>query len=110
MSQTATHGDAERPVPEEGAPVGMSLAELMALPVAFNLDTANRVLLLGRTKGFDLAKRGQYPCRVLRVGSAYRVTRADLFRTLGMSPMDGAAGSSHPTAPAENAPLTTSAN
>ncbi|MFD9225236.1 hypothetical protein ACFWDI_35730 [Streptomyces sp. NPDC060064] len=71
---------------------GMQLRELLALPVAFGLDDANRALLLGRTKGFELAKQGEYPCRVVRVGRTYRVMRADLLRALGISPenSDGA--------------------
>jgi hypothetical protein len=70
---------------------GMQLAELLALPVAFDLETANRALLLGRTKGFSLARRGEYPTRVMRVGSTYRVMRADLLRTLGIDPYDDGA-------------------
>lgn len=63
---------------------GMTHAELLALPVSFPLDTANRALDLGRTTGYQLAKRGEYPVRVLRMGNAYRVTRADLLRCLGV--------------------------
>jgi len=67
---------------EKNRPMGQ--AELDALPVAFPLDTANRALMIGRTMGYDLAKRGEYPCRVLKVGNRYRVTRADLLRALGV--------------------------
>jgi hypothetical protein len=67
-------------------PQGMRLEELLALPVAFDLAVSNRALQLGRTKGFELVKKGEYPVRVLRVGRAYRVTRADLFRALGHDP------------------------
>lgn len=62
---------------------GMTAAELMALPVSFDLDTANRALALGRTTGYALAKNGEYPVRVLRLGRQYRVTRYDLLRFLG---------------------------
>lgn len=95
MTATTT----ERPA----GPTGMQMDELLALPVAFSLDTANRALLLGRTKGFELAKRGEYPCRVLRVGRTYRVTRADLLRTLGISENGDGTGSSHPAPSVENA-------
>lgn len=61
----------------------MTRAELLTLPVAFDLNVANRALNMGRTLGYDLAKRGEYPVRVLRLGNRYRVTRADLFRYLG---------------------------
>jgi hypothetical protein len=74
-------------------PRGMSQAELLALPVSFPLDTSNRALHLGRTTGYDLAKRGEYPVRVLRLGNAYRVTRADLLRYLGVSEPTASAAS-----------------
>ncbi|CAM5450496.1 hypothetical protein [Streptomyces narbonensis] len=68
-----------------GQPLGMSRGELLALPVAIDLETGNRALGLGRSKGYELAKRGEYPCRVLRVGKAYRVVTADLLDLLGLA-------------------------
>jgi len=62
----------------------MTHDELLALPVAFSLDVANRALGMGRTTGYALAKRGTYPVRVLRLGRQYRVTRYDLLRYLGL--------------------------
>ncbi|MDX3854204.1 hypothetical protein [Streptomyces sp. AK02-01A] len=64
---------------------GMSREELLALPVAVDLDTSNRALGLGRSKGYELAKRDAYPCRVLRLGNAYRVVTADLLKLLGLA-------------------------
>ncbi|MGV9558659.1 hypothetical protein [Streptomyces sp. NPDC003522] len=66
-------------------PKGMTRAELLALPAAIDLDTGNRALGLGRSKGYELAKRGQYPCKVLRLGKAYRVVTADLLNLLGLA-------------------------
>ncbi|GGQ23700.1 hypothetical protein GCM10010140_62480 [Streptosporangium pseudovulgare] len=66
---------------------GMSLAELLALPAAVDLVTAGRAWGLGRTKSHDLARAGEFPCPVLRLGNAYRVTRADLLRSLGIDPL-----------------------
>lgn len=63
----------------------MSREELLALPVAIDLDMGNRALGLGRSKGYELAKRGQYPCKVLRLGNAYRVVTADLLALLGLA-------------------------
>ncbi|MFI1867552.1 hypothetical protein [Streptomyces jumonjinensis] len=68
-----------------GRPKGMSREELLALPVAVDLDTSNRALGLGRSKGYELAKRGAYPCKVLRLGNAYRVVTADLLNLLGLA-------------------------
>ncbi|MFF4532617.1 hypothetical protein ACFY1P_25540 [Streptomyces sp. NPDC001407] len=64
---------------------GMTREELLTLPAAIDLDTGNRALGLGRSKGYGLAKRGQYPCKVLRLGKAYRVVTADLLNLLGLA-------------------------
>ncbi|WP_179023764.1 hypothetical protein [Streptomyces sp. IMTB 2501] len=64
---------------------GMSREELLGLPVSVDLETGNRALGLGRSKGYELAKRGQYPCKVLRLGNAYRVVTADLLNLLGLA-------------------------
>jgi len=48
-----------------------------------DLETANRALGLGRSKGYNLVRREQYPCRVLRLGSTYRVVTAELQALLG---------------------------
>ncbi|MFD9859777.1 integrase [Streptomyces alboflavus] len=63
---------------------GMTHDELMHLPVAVPLETANRALHLGRTTGYHLARTGRYPVRVLRHGRAYKVSRYDLHRHLGV--------------------------
>ena len=63
----------------------MGREEILALPAAIDLDTSNRALGLGRSKGYELAKRGEYPCKVLRLGKAYRVVTADLVNLLGLA-------------------------
>lgn len=80
----------------------LTRAELLALPAAVDLETAGRAWGFGRTKSHELARRQLFPCRVLRLGNAYRVTRADLLRSLGMSPDANAAGPAppEPAAPA----------
>jgi len=83
---------------------GMQLAELLALPVMVNLDTANQALDIGRTKGFALARTGQYPVPLKRIGNEYRVARADLFAYLGIDPKSDRAGAGTPTLLAEHAP------
>jgi excisionase family DNA binding protein len=65
---------------------GMTRAELLALPVTVDVATAARALGLGRSTGYELARRGEFPCRVLRVGGSYRVPTADLLRVLGIAP------------------------
>jgi excisionase family DNA binding protein len=63
---------------------GMTLAELLAMPVMVDVGTAARALGLGRSTGYELARRGEFPCRVVHVGSSYRVPTAELLRVLGI--------------------------
>jgi hypothetical protein len=42
---------------------GLSRAELLALPVTVNVPTAARALGLGRPTAYELARRGEFPCR-----------------------------------------------
>jgi hypothetical protein len=72
----------------------MARDELLDLPAAIDLDTANRALSIGRSTGYALAKRGQYPVKVLRLGNAYRVITADLLRVLSI---DGDTATSNDT-------------
>ena len=63
---------------------GMTLAELLALPLMVDVSTAARALGLSRSTGYELARRGEFPCRVLHVGSSYRVPTVELLRVLGI--------------------------
>lgn len=67
---------------------GMTRAELLALPAVIDITTAARALSLGRSTAYELARRDEFPCRVLRIGSSYRVPTADLLRVLGIEPHD----------------------
>lgn len=62
----------------------LSYEEVLALPVSVDLVTAARCFGISRTKAHELARAGEFPCPVLRLGVQYRVTRADLFRVLGI--------------------------
>lgn len=68
----------------------MTRAELLSLPVTVDLPLAARAVGMGRTLAYDMAKRGEFPVRVLKLGNRYRVARADLLRYLGE--VDGPAG------------------
>lgn len=70
----------------------MTRDELLALPATVDLTTGNRAFAIGRNTGYTLAKQGEYPCKLIRVGSTYRVITADLHRALGLVPaVQGAA-------------------
>lgn len=65
---------------------GFTRDELLGLPVTVDIGTAARALGLGRSTGYELARRGAFPCRVIRIGSSYRVPTAELLRVLGVEP------------------------
>ena len=74
----------------------LTLAEIAELPAVTGLVTAGRALGLGRTKAYELARAGQFPCPVIRVGSSWLVPSAGLLAVLGL-PVPGAqAGPSRP--------------
>lgn len=73
----------------EAAKEGLTRAELLAFPVVVDVTTAARALGLGRSTAYELVRRDEFPCRVLRVGSSYRIPMADLLRVLGIDPASG---------------------
>ncbi|MFD0900192.1 DNA-binding protein [Actinomadura sediminis] len=58
----------------------MSREELAALPTTTTIETAARAL--GRTRAYQLARENCFPCKVIRIGTSYRVVTADLRRLL----------------------------
>jgi hypothetical protein len=62
----------------------MQKDELLALPVSVDLTTAGRAFGLGRTRAYELARAGQFPCRVIPVGRKFRVPRSALLEALGV--------------------------
>ncbi|QFG26968.1 helix-turn-helix domain-containing protein [Actinomadura sp. WMMB 499] len=64
----------------------MSHDELLALPTTISVETAARAIGLGRTRAYELARRGEFPCKVVRIGTRYRVVTVDLRRLLGIEP------------------------
>lgn len=66
--------------------------ELLALPATTDLVTAGRAYGIGRTTAHALARRDEFPCRVIRVGKAYRVLTADLLKSLGIDREDDEGG------------------
>lgn len=61
-----------------------TIRELYELPAAVDLMTAARALHMGRTTAYELARRGEFPCRLLRYGGTYRVATAELLELLGV--------------------------
>lgn len=50
-----------------------------------DLMTAARALGLGRTKAYELARRDDFPCRVIRIGDTYRIPTPGLLELLGVN-------------------------
>lgn len=61
-----------------------TLSEIANLPITLDIVTAGRLLGIGRTTALRLARAEQFPCRVLRIGSQWRVPTADLLALLGL--------------------------
>jgi predicted DNA-binding transcriptional regulator AlpA len=47
-----------------------------------SVQDASRALGFSRAKSYDLVRRGEFPCRVLRIGRTTRVVTASLLRVL----------------------------
>ena len=59
--------------------------DLDTLPTVVSIMTAARALGLSRTYAYELAKRGDFPCPIIRVGTTYRVPTAELRKLLGVT-------------------------
>jgi hypothetical protein len=81
-TNTTTGGDHQHQASAPGMPP-LLLTELENLPAMVDLMTAARALRIGRTKAYDLARLGEFPCRIIRIGDLYRVPTTDLLRLLG---------------------------
>jgi hypothetical protein len=67
----------------DGVPA-MTLAQIAQLPTVVDLVTAARALGVGRTTAYALARAGEFPCAVVRVGGTYKVPTIGLLRLLGL--------------------------
>ncbi|MFK4043169.1 helix-turn-helix transcriptional regulator [Nonomuraea wenchangensis] len=54
-------------------PTQFQATEANEQPEVVSLLAAGRLLGIGRTKAYRLAKAGEFPCRVLRIGGRYAV-------------------------------------
>lgn len=73
----------------------MTADELAALPISVDIETAGRAFGIGRTRAHELARAGDFPCQVLRVGLKYRVSRSEICRALGIEPSHLTSGPSN---------------
>lgn len=72
------------------AVITLSDSELLALEPTFPVAVAGRAWGLGRSTASELARAGEFPCPVVRVGKRYRVNRAALYEALSFDPVAAA--------------------
>ncbi len=63
----------------------MTHDQLMALPVALDVQTAAAVLGIGRTVAYELIRTDCWPSPVQRVGGCIRIPTAPLLELLGVT-------------------------
>lgn len=71
-------------VPKHGiaVAVGPTLAEVRGWPATVGVGDASLALGISRAWGYELAARGQFPARVLKIGRRTRVVTASLVALL----------------------------
>jgi hypothetical protein len=55
-----------------------------ALPATVDIETAGAVLGIGRSKSYELARAGEFPVRVLRIGRRYLVPTNLILKLIGV--------------------------
>lgn len=63
----------------------MTPEEIDTLGVSTDLKTAAKALGLSVSGAYQLAQRGEFPCRVIRAGSRYIVPTVGLRELLGLA-------------------------
>ncbi|MEV5574526.1 DNA-binding protein [Spirillospora sp. NPDC052269] len=58
-------------------------SDLDSLPTVVDIPTAAKALGISRSYAYILAKEDRFPCRVIRVGTGYRVPTAAIMAALG---------------------------
>lgn len=58
---------------------------MAGLPVTLDVPSAGQFLGIGRTRAYRLARSGEFPCRVLRIGGTWRVPTAGVLALLGLA-------------------------
>jgi hypothetical protein len=64
---------------------GLTVEEMRALPASLDLETGGRCFRIGRSKSYELARSGEFPVPLIKVGSRYIVRRSDVLAALGVA-------------------------
>ena len=73
----------------------LTFDQLHDLPTVVDLSTAARALGIGRAKAYQLAQTGQFPCRIVPVGSSYHIPTAELLKPSCGTPMGATGDNGH---------------
>ncbi|MER5773527.1 helix-turn-helix domain-containing protein [Streptomyces sp. NPDC002039] len=65
----------------------LTFAEAFGLPLSVDLRTAARAFGMCMGTAYRLVHAGGFPCSVVRVGRKFRVSTAELMRSLGIEEM-----------------------
>jgi hypothetical protein len=74
---------ASRPAPQRRA---WTPQAIRALGATTDVETAGEIIGIGRTKAYELAQRGEFPTKMLRVGRRYLVPVEAILKLLGLPP------------------------
>ena len=66
------------------APQVWTIDAVRGLGTTIDVETAGAILGIGRSKSYELAKAGEFPVRVLRIGRRYLVPTPALLDLLGI--------------------------
>lgn len=59
-----------------------TLHEIREWPASVDVNAAAAAFGISRSHAYDLVARGEFPAKVIRVGSRYRVITASIIRAL----------------------------
>lgn len=77
------------PATDDPSPTGAwTERRIRALGAITDLPTAGSIFGLGRAMSYELARTGQFPVPIIRVGARYKVPVAGILTTLGL-PVSG---------------------
>jgi hypothetical protein len=69
-------------VADVNAPIAWTGDAVRGLGLTTDIETAGAILGVGRTKAYELARTGQFPVKVLRIGKRYLVPVPAILRLL----------------------------
>jgi hypothetical protein len=65
-----------------------TLDEIRLWPAAVSIPRGSAAFGFSRSHGFELAKRGEFPARIIKAGGRWVVVTADLIRVLSAGERD----------------------